>query len=109
MRIILNEAYDTLMDEKEREVYDRDFRELQKLANLAADRLRLQALHRQPLPSSLRVFDPRGEQRAVFVNESACIGCRQCNHSAPNTFFMEEDCRATRRCSSGRIPRRTST
>ena len=34
MCIILNEAYDTLMDEKEREVYDRDLRELQKLANM---------------------------------------------------------------------------
>ncbi|EEH58786.1 uncharacterized protein MICPUCDRAFT_8851, partial [Micromonas pusilla CCMP1545] len=29
--------------------------------------------------------------RAVFVNESACIGCRQCNHSAPKTFMMEDD------------------
>jgi curved DNA-binding protein CbpA len=27
--IILNEAYDTLMDENERAVYDRDLRELQ--------------------------------------------------------------------------------
>jgi hypothetical protein len=34
--IILNEAYDTLMDAKEREVYDRDLKELQQLANMAA-------------------------------------------------------------------------
>ena len=32
--IILNEAYDTLMDEKEREVYDRDLKELQQLSML---------------------------------------------------------------------------
>ena len=89
--IILNEAYDTLMDEKEREVYDRDLRELQKLANLAAaDGSDFKPYTGQPL-SKFVGSDPRGEQRAVFVNESACIGCRQCNHSAPNTFFMEED------------------
>lgn len=89
--IILNEAYDTLMDEKEREVYDRDLRELQKLANLAAaDGSDFKPYTGQPL-SKFVGSDPSGEQRAVFVNESACIGCRMCNHSAPNTFFMEED------------------
>jgi ferredoxin len=89
--IILNEAYDTLMDETSREVYDRDLKELQKLANLAAaDGSDFKPYTGQPL-SAFVGSDPSGEQRAVFVNESACIGCRQCNHSAPNTFFMEED------------------
>ena len=91
--IILNEAYDTLMDAKEREVYDRDLKELQQLANMAAaggaagD---FKPYTGQPL-STFCGSDPSGEQRAVFVNESACIGCRQCNHSAPNTFMMEDD------------------
>ena len=91
--IILNEAYDTLMDEKEREVYDRDLKELQQLANMAAaggaagD---FKPYTGQPL-STFCGADPSGEGRAVFVNESACIGCRQCNHSAPNTFMMEDD------------------
>ena len=91
--IILNEAYDTLMDEKEREVYDRDLKELQQLADTAAaggaagD---FKPYTGQPL-STFRGADPSGEGRAVFVNESACIGCRQCNHSAPNTFMMEDD------------------
>ena len=90
--IILNEAYDTLMDAKEREVYDRDLKELQQLANMAAasgggD---FKPYTGQPL-STFCGSDPSGDQRAVFVNESACIGCRQCNHSAPNTFMMEDD------------------
>lgn len=28
------------------------------------------------------------EQRAVFVDETSCIGCTHCNACAPNTFFM---------------------
>lgn len=38
--------------------------------------------------------DPsRGEndQRAVFVDEGTCIGCKNCNHCAAATFMMEED------------------
>jgi len=90
--IILNEAYDTLMDAKEREVYDRDLKELQQLANMAAASGSgdFKPYTGQPL-STFCGSDPSGEQRAVFVNESACIGCRQCNHSAPNTFMMEDD------------------
>jgi curved DNA-binding protein CbpA len=35
LSIILNEAYDTLMDEKTRRVYDRDLREMRKQMDLA--------------------------------------------------------------------------
>ena len=28
------------------------------------------------------------EQRAVFVDETSCIGCTHCTACAPNTFFM---------------------
>ena len=28
------------------------------------------------------------EQRAVFVDETACVGCRHCTYCAPNTFSM---------------------
>ncbi|XP_019185778.1 PREDICTED: uncharacterized protein LOC109180578 isoform X3 [Ipomoea nil] len=29
--------------------------------------------------------------QALFVHESACIGCRECVHHAPNTFAMDEN------------------
>ena len=28
-------------------------------------------------------------QRGVYVEESDCIGCKHCGHTAPNTFYME--------------------
>ncbi len=31
-----------------------------------------------------------GETRAVFVDETSCIGCMQCSTCASSTFFMEE-------------------
>jgi ferredoxin len=30
-------------------------------------------------------------QKAVWVDEAACIGCRYCAHVAPNTFVVEPD------------------
>ena len=30
-------------------------------------------------------------ERAVWVDESTCIGCRYCAHVATNTFVMEPD------------------
>ena len=91
--VILNEAYDTLMDEKQREVYDRDLTELRRAQNLAGDDGDFKPYTGQPL-SKFVGSDPvetGKDARAVFVNESACIGCRQCNHSAPKTFMMEDD------------------
>jgi len=31
-----------------------------------------------------------GETRAIFVDETSCIGCMQCSTCASSTFFMEE-------------------
>lgn len=28
------------------------------------------------------------EHRAVFVDETSCVGCRHCTYCAPNTFAM---------------------
>jgi len=28
-------------------------------------------------------------QKAVYVDEVTCIGCKHCAHVAPNTFFIE--------------------
>ena len=40
-------------------------------------------------------FEPElgGElrQNAVFVDETVCIGCGHCAHTARSTFFLEED------------------
>ena len=30
-------------------------------------------------------------QKAVWVDEAVCIGCRYCTHVASNTFLVEED------------------
>ena len=90
--IILNEAYDTLMDEDARKVYDRDLQELRQAEALAKGG-EFKPYTGQPL-STYVGSDPKqqgADARAVFVNETACIGCRQCNHSAPKTFMMEED------------------
>ena len=31
------------------------------------------------------------QEKAVWVDESACIGCQYCVHVATNTFFVDED------------------
>ena len=94
LSIILNEAYDTLMDEKTRRVYDKDLKEMRKQMDLAMELgADFKPYTGQPM-SKFVGQDPteRGSNaRAVFVNEAACIGCRQCNHSAPNTFMMEDE------------------
>jgi ferredoxin len=30
-------------------------------------------------------------QKAVYVDEVTCIGCKHCAHVAPNTFYIEPD------------------
>lgn len=30
-------------------------------------------------------------QKGVYVDEVTCIGCKHCAHTAPNTFFIEQD------------------
>lgn len=94
LSIILNEAYDTLMDEKTRRVYDKDLKEMRKQMDLAMELgADFKPYTGQPM-SKFVGQDPteRGSNaRAVFVNEAACIGCRQCNHSAPKTFMMEDE------------------
>lgn len=40
-------------------------------------------------------FEPElgGElrQKGVYVDEPTCIGCKHCAHTAPNTFYIEEE------------------
>ena len=30
-------------------------------------------------------------QKGAYVDETTCIGCKHCAHTAPNTFYMEPD------------------
>ncbi|NJN73650.1 MAG: ferredoxin [Limnothrix sp. RL_2_0] len=30
-------------------------------------------------------------QKGVFVDETTCIGCKHCAHTAPNTFYIEDE------------------
>ena len=90
---IMNDAYKTLLDDVKRELYDRDLAELRYAMALAGERAseRLSTVHGRGVEYEFVGSDPTGQSRAVFVNESVCIGCRMCNHSAAKTFMMEQD------------------
>lgn len=30
-------------------------------------------------------------EKGVYVDETTCIGCRHCAHTAPNTFYIEDE------------------
>lgn len=30
-------------------------------------------------------------EKGVYVEETVCIGCKHCAHTAPNTFYIEEE------------------
>ena len=37
-------------------------------------------------------------EKAVWVDESRCIGCRYCAHVATNTFIVDDDYGRSRAC-----------
>ena len=100
--VILNDAYSILMDTGMRSQYNatllrarrvRDGKSAQPQASPGAER---------NYDGSVDVFGYTGqslstwmgtkhERYAVFVDETACIGCRNCVHCASGTFKMEED------------------
>ena len=55
----------------------------------------LAAFHNYIESNDISGFEPvlGGElrEKAVWVDESACIGCQYCVHVATNTFFVDED------------------
>ena len=81
MCIILNDAYDVLSEKKSRRNYD--------AARVVA--LQDEEEGYTGLTKSKWCSKDEEEDRAVFVDETACIGCRQCIYHAAATFRMEEE------------------
>ena len=73
---MLNSAYSTLGDVNGRAVYDS-----------AVKRFRTEVGRFDGLPVSTW-GGPSYERRALFVDETVCIGCRNCNHCAGDTFMI---------------------
>ena len=92
LAVLLNSAYATLMNDEIRVAYKKTVEQSRKVFQNGS------------------LFDGRPvsqwngtdtEKSAVFVNESACIGCKSCTLYAPNTFEMVEDFNAGRaRCTT---------
>jgi ferredoxin len=88
--ILLNEAYEVLMDAGARQAYNA------KLETALADDD--DDYTGEPLskwmpginPTMAKNEDP-AEDRAVFVDENSCIGCKQCVWHAPACFRIEQD------------------
>ena len=95
---ILNEAYDVLMNDNARAAYDAEMKELERMTQefmkrgaTGDDEDDEQGGYTGEPLSKYKGKDPAaGYPRAVFVNECLCIGCKQCCHSAPKTFAMDE-------------------
>lgn len=77
MSILLNEAYTILANPDQRATYD-----LQR-----ADSTEFDGFNGQPQYS--KWFGPENEGRAVFVDETKCIGCLKCALIASKTFAIE--------------------
>ncbi|CAM6089603.1 unnamed protein product [Calypogeia fissa] len=77
MAILLNEAYTVLSDPHQRASYDATIAERDEFAGYSGN----------PLYS--KWYGKPGEDRAVFVEETRCIGCLKCALMAPNTFRIE--------------------
>ena len=97
--IILNEAYDVLMNDNTRAAYDAELKVLERMTKEfikrgapGDDEDEEQGGYTGEPLSKYKGKDPAaGYPRAVFVNECLCIGCKQCCHSAPKTFAMDEE------------------
>ena len=76
---LLNDAYSTLRDERMRLAYDDELKQTEVDAEEGFDAARTRS----------RWCGKEGEQRAVFVDENTCIGCKQCVWAAPAMFRLE--------------------
>lgn len=88
MSILLNEAFQVLTDYDKRYVYNE---ELQEALTAGDDDYTGVPLSKWLVGHKLGKATDLNEQRAVFVDEGSCIGCKQCVWLAPATFRMESD------------------
>ena len=84
--IVLNEAYDTLMNPVLRGVYDQLLDE-----NLMDEGAGYTGKPMSKMPKSSFNKRPEGDTRAVFVDENSCIGCKMCVWQAPGMFRIEPE------------------
>ena len=102
--IVLNEAYETLMDEDQRAIYDterpasRGGGEIIDVDNPFAETLRDVPYTGEPLsdwcdPTQDGCCIETDDQltKGVFVDEITCIGCKMCLWCAENTFECNEE------------------
>jgi ferredoxin len=76
---LLNDAYATLKDDTMRFLYDQELSQAEADVEEGFD----------PVKTRSRWCGPAEEQRAVFVDENTCIGCKQCVWAAPAMFRLE--------------------
>ncbi|KAL2320137.1 hypothetical protein Fmac_029106 [Flemingia macrophylla] len=76
--LMLNKAYEVLMTEDLRRKYD---------ASIGQTRLRF---GENNTPLGYSTWKGPLRPQALFVDENACIGCRECVHHASHTFTMDE-------------------
>mmetsp|Transcript_35354 Transcript_35354/g.89114 ORF Transcript_35354/g.89114 Transcript_35354/m.89114 type:complete len:354 (-) Transcript_35354:62-1123(-) len=79
MAVLLNKAYAVLGDDRLRQEYAEGVRRFRKQAGGGFTGQPVSTWAGQP-----------GEARAIFVDETTCIGCSHCSMCAPNTFAIEE-------------------
>lgn len=88
MCILLNEAYDVLMDAEQRRLYNAS---LDEALEDEDDGFKPGVtLSKWCANTKMGKNSDPNESRAVFVDEIACIGCKQCVWVAPATFRIEE-------------------
>ncbi|CAI7804819.1 unnamed protein product, partial [Closterium sp. NIES-54] len=85
MALKLNEAYDTLMDDTRRASYEKEWRDAAVAGYVG--------FTGQPRSAWAA---PEGQQQAIFVDEAACIGCRECVFAASRTFHFDAEAAVAR-------------
>lgn len=88
LHILVTQAYKTLINPNLRSAYDT---KIEAWASLCRGQ---EGYTGAPLSKWLRDDPGRGrgpnDQRAIFVDESRCVGCRMCVNAAPETFLIED-------------------